>query len=37
MSDQVLIAKRDLGYGTALKETDFGWVETPRQAFRKAP
>ena len=35
MSDQVLIAKRDLGYGTALKEADFGWVETPKAGVPK--
>ena len=35
MSDQILIAKRDLGYGTALKETDFGWVETPKASVPK--
>ena len=35
MSDQVLIAKRDLGYGTALKDTDFGWVETSKASVPK--
>jgi pilus assembly protein CpaB len=35
MSEQVLTAKRDLGYGLALKESDYGWVELPRGSVPK--
>lgn len=35
MTDQVLMAKRDLAYGTALKEGDYGWVEMPKMSVPK--
>ena len=35
MTDQALLAKRDLPYGTALKESDYGWVETPKASVPK--
>jgi pilus assembly protein CpaB len=35
MTDQALVAKRDLAYGMALKESDYGWVETPKASVPK--
>ncbi|MGA9602269.1 MAG: Flp pilus assembly protein CpaB [Methylocystis sp.] len=35
MTDQALVAKRDLAYGMALKESDYGWVETPKASVSK--
>lgn len=34
-TDQVLVAKRDLVYGMALKDTDFGWTDWPKSTLPK--
>ena len=34
-SEQVLVAKHDLVYGTSLKDTDYGWTEWPKATLPK--
>ncbi len=35
LTDQVLVAKRDLTYGTSLKDTDYGWIDWPKLSVPK--
>ena len=35
MTDQVLVAKRDLPYGTALTDLDIEWMDWPRSTIPK--